>query len=250
MVSSEVQRTLVKSPPELWAELSDPAALARHLGELGEIRIVKTKPEERVEWEADGVTGMVSIKASGWGTKVTLSVTHELGEPEPAAPGEAELPPAVEAEPPPAPETTPEPMAETERTPEDSATSDIAQTNEPESTPRRGFFARLFRRRAQPGEAPTPGAGAAPEPVPISEPEAPTTPAAEAIAPPEQEHEPPAIAISEPQSSTTVEQAEQTENLAVELKVAEEVDAEEVTAMLTAVLDRLGAAHHRPFSRS
>ena len=42
MISSEVQRTLVKSPPELWAELSDPAALARHLGELGEIRIVRT----------------------------------------------------------------------------------------------------------------------------------------------------------------------------------------------------------------
>jgi hypothetical protein len=28
------------------------------------------------------------------------------------------------------------------------------------------------------------------------------------------------------------------------------VTAEEVTAVLTAVLDRLGAAHHRPFSRS
>jgi len=31
---------------------------------------------------------------------------------------------------------------------------------------------------------------------------------------------------------------------------AEEVAAEEVTAVLTAVLDRLGAAHHRPFSRA
>ena len=52
MVSSEVQRTLVKSPPELWAELSDPDALARHLGELGEIRITRVEPEENVEWEA------------------------------------------------------------------------------------------------------------------------------------------------------------------------------------------------------
>ena len=41
-VSSEVRRTLVKSPPELWAELSDPTALGRHLGELGEIRITGT----------------------------------------------------------------------------------------------------------------------------------------------------------------------------------------------------------------
>ena len=30
---------------------------------------------------------------------------------------------------------------------------------------------------------------------------------------------------------------------------AAERGAEEVTAVLTAVLDRLGAAHHRPFSR-
>ena len=41
MISSEVQRTLVKSPPELWAEVSDPASLSRHLGELGEVRITR-----------------------------------------------------------------------------------------------------------------------------------------------------------------------------------------------------------------
>ena len=35
MITSEVQRTLVKSPPELWTELSDPESLARHLAELG-----------------------------------------------------------------------------------------------------------------------------------------------------------------------------------------------------------------------
>ncbi len=80
MISSEVQRTLVKSPPELWAELSDPAALARHLGELGEIRIVRTEPEKLVEWEAEGTTGTVQIKPSGWGTKVTLTVDRELPE--------------------------------------------------------------------------------------------------------------------------------------------------------------------------
>jgi hypothetical protein len=82
-VSSEVQRTLVKSPPELWAELSDPAALARHLGELGEIRIVRTVPETTVEWEAAEVAGRVHIKPSAWGTKVTLSVTGELRRPGP-----------------------------------------------------------------------------------------------------------------------------------------------------------------------
>ncbi len=78
MISSEVQRTLVKSPPELWTELSDPDALARHLGELGEIKITRTQPEELIEWEAEGTTGTVAIKPSGWGTKVTLTVTREL----------------------------------------------------------------------------------------------------------------------------------------------------------------------------
>jgi hypothetical protein len=83
-VSSEVQRTLVKSPPELWAELSDPASLANHLGELGEIRIVRTVPETTVEWEAPEVTGTVQIKPSAWGTRVTLSVTREQAlDPEP-----------------------------------------------------------------------------------------------------------------------------------------------------------------------
>jgi hypothetical protein len=80
MISSEVQRTLVKSPPELWAELSDPASLARHLGELGEIRITRIEPERTVEWEAENTSGKVQIKASGWGTKVTLSVTREVSD--------------------------------------------------------------------------------------------------------------------------------------------------------------------------
>ncbi len=78
MISSEVQRTLVKSPPELWAELSDPDSLARHLGELGEIRITRTEPEKLIEWEAQDTTGTVAIKASGWGTKVILTVNREL----------------------------------------------------------------------------------------------------------------------------------------------------------------------------
>src|SRR6202035_2134162 len=88
MVSSEVQRTLVKSPPELWAELSDPAALARHLGELGEIRITRVEPEQKVEWEAEETSGTVLINPSGWGTRVTLKVSREIPAPEsPHAPG-------------------------------------------------------------------------------------------------------------------------------------------------------------------
>jgi hypothetical protein len=105
MISSEVQRTLVKSPPELWAELSDPGALARHLGELGEIRITRVEPETVVEWEADGASGRVHIAPSGWGTKVTLSVEQET--PAPAEPDVAPVPEPIAAiEPPDTPQPT------------------------------------------------------------------------------------------------------------------------------------------------
>ena len=95
MISSEVQRTLVKSPPELWAEISDPESLARHLGEFGEIRITRVQPEQKVEWEADDASGSVVIKPSGWGTKVKLTVTRELAEVD----AEAEVAAAPPAEP-------------------------------------------------------------------------------------------------------------------------------------------------------
>ncbi len=189
MISSEVQRTLVKSPPELWAELSDPAALARHLGELGKIRITHIEPEKTVEWEAADTTGKVLLKPSGWGTKVTLTATRELSAPEP----QPEPEPSMEVEP------EPEPIV----------------AEEPEPEPHPGFFARLFRRRKE-------------------------------------------VVQPEPEQSATIEvdepdrpQDEDRKDIAAELKAAEEeVAAEEVTAVLTAVLDRLGAAHHRPFSRA
>jgi hypothetical protein len=86
----EAKRTLVKSPPELWAEVSDVAALAKHLGEFGEIRIARTEPETVVEWEGDRASGTVRLEPSGWGTKVMLTVE----EPPPAEPPEPE--PVVE----------------------------------------------------------------------------------------------------------------------------------------------------------
>ena len=158
----EAKRTLVKSPPELWAEVSDPGALARHLGEFGEIRITRTEPESLVVWEGEKAAGRVQLEPSGWGTRVTLTAEAAVVEPPPPEPSEPE----------------PEP--------------------EPEPPPRRGFFARLFRRRVP-----------EPEPEPVA-------------AEPEPEPEPePSRAIAEEQG----------------------------VAALTGVLDTLGAAHHRPFSR-
>jgi hypothetical protein len=186
-VSSEVQRTLVKSPPELWAELSDPAALARHLGELGEIRITRVEPEKTVEWEAADTTGAVRLKPSGWGTRVTLTASREIPAPEPVAA------PAPEPE----PEPEPEPVAE------------------PAPEPRRGLFARLFSRRPK------------------------VAPAAELE---------PSAPVAEPPDVSAEQQAAAA--LAAELAMLEEALIAETQAVLTSVLDRLGAAHHRPFSRS
>src|SRR4051794_19901392 len=149
MPSLEAKRTLVKSPPEIWAEVSDAGALARHLGEFGEIRITRTQPESVVEWEGDLASGCVRLEPSGWGTKVTL--TAEAAEPEPA----------------PEPEAAPEPKA--------------------------SWWSRL-RRRFAPATEPAPE----PEPAPAPEPA---------------------------------------------------LDRDRAQATLTGVLDRLGAAHHRPFSR-
>ena len=115
----EAKRTLVKSPPELWAELSEISALARHLGEFGEIRITRTEPESVVEWEGDLASGSVRLEPSGWGTKVTLVALPVMTDP-------------PEAEPEPEPE--PEPVA----------------------TPPRGFWARLFRRPPAPVPQPPP----------------------------------------------------------------------------------------------
>jgi hypothetical protein len=352
MVSSEVQRTLVKSPPELWAEISDPESLARHLGEFGEIRITRVKPEQKVEWEADDARGSVVIKPSGWGTKVKLTVTRELpapdhaptpapdGAPAPsdAAPdateADAEAEPAAVAE----PEAVAEPAAVVEPeavvepadahpldallgdgppgagTESGAAESDEAEPSvapaqlaESEPEPHRGFFARLFgrgrTRRPAPRDAFAAAAlvtggdalaessphyddavaaqasddtaqGAEPviaeradelaaaaqasgeaavssEATGTSEPELShrAAPAAEHGAPPAARQSADDTSASGCELAADIA-AERPTDIAAEIRAAEEVAAEQVTAVLTGVLDRLGAAHHRPFSRS
>jgi hypothetical protein len=94
MTPTQVQRTLVKSPPELWAELSDPAALARHLGEIGEIRITRIEPEHKVEWASNDASGTVLIRPSAWGTRVTLTASRG-----PVLAPDLPAPPASEREP-------------------------------------------------------------------------------------------------------------------------------------------------------
>jgi hypothetical protein len=86
------KRTLVKSPPELWSELSELERLAGHLGAFGEITITKLEPEHTVAWEGERASGTVSIEPSGWGTKVTLNARIEQEEAPDEPAEELELP--------------------------------------------------------------------------------------------------------------------------------------------------------------
>ena len=109
MALHEASRTLVKSPPELWAECSEAASLARHLGEFGEIRITKLEPETAVAWEGSAASGTVRLEPAGWGTKVILTAEEKEGVAATAAP-ELVVLEAPEPEPEPEP-VAPEPAA-------------------------------------------------------------------------------------------------------------------------------------------
>ena len=89
MGTVQTQRTVVKSVPELWAELSEVALLGPMLGHFGEIRITRVVPEASIEWRSDTAAGRVELEPSGFGTRVRLSA--EIGPDEgpidaPAAP--------------------------------------------------------------------------------------------------------------------------------------------------------------------
>jgi hypothetical protein len=162
-------RTLVKSPPELWSEVSEEGRLAQHLDAFGDVSITQLEPERTVAWEGERASGTVQIEPSGWGTKVTLTAALPDPPEEPAAEEPAAEEPAAER-------------------------------------PRRGFWARLLRG-------------------PEFEPE----PEAEAEAEPEPQPQPEPVATEEP--------------------VTVPLDPQHAQAALDEVLDALGAAHHRPFSR-
>src|SRR4051794_25999179 len=141
------QRTLVKSPPELWSLVSDPEALARQLEGFGEIRISRLEPEVTVAWEGDRARGTVSLEPAGWGTKVTLTVEEPQVVPEP----EPEPAPEAVVEPEPEPEAVVEPEPEPEPEPKLEPQTVVEPEPQPEAEPRSRFFSRLFRRRRRAG---------------------------------------------------------------------------------------------------
>jgi hypothetical protein len=223
MTELTASRTLVKSPPELWAECSDAASLSRHLDRFGEIRITRLEPETVVAWEGESASGTVRLEPSGWGTKVVLTAqAAEESEPERVSEAETVDLPAPVAEDPEPPVEEPEPLVEEPEPPVEEpvpAEEPVEQLPAVAEPARPGPFARLLglfrRRRVEPESEAVAVAEAEPEPVPAPEPQ--PAPAAEAPEEPEADP-PPAVAIE----LTALEQA----------------------------LDSLGQAHHRPFSRA
>jgi len=73
MARIEVSRTLVKSPPELWAELG-PDCLKKA---LGTVSVEENQPERELTFSGKGVRGTAVLQPAGWGTKVTLTAETE-----------------------------------------------------------------------------------------------------------------------------------------------------------------------------
>jgi hypothetical protein len=67
MPTIELERTLVKSPPELWEELASDPGLSRW---LGDVRVSSAEPPSRIEWNGQGARGVIELEPSGWGTKI------------------------------------------------------------------------------------------------------------------------------------------------------------------------------------
>ncbi len=247
----QVRRRLVKSAPELWAEVSDVESLARRLGELGEITITRSEPETTVAWEGEHASGTVAIEGSGWGTAVTITArlaqppvpdepsepVAETPEPGPPVPAPDPAPPAPGPDPgpptpdpaPPAPGPAPGPPGPPEPGPQMDA-------SEPAARP--GFFARLLGRRraaavAEVPLAPVPDAPPEPDPEPLPEPE--RLPEREPFPDPEPLPEPEPLPDREP--------------LPPDPAPAAGPSPDVVRSVLERALEDLGTAHHRPFSR-
>jgi hypothetical protein len=249
----EASRTLVKSPPELWAECSDAGSLARHLGEFGEIRITRLEPESTVAWEGEHASGTVRIEPSGWGTRVTLTAetkAAEVVDPPPPADDEPDPHPPADGSAEegvlPAPGESPTGGAHSDEEASDATPEEALEGLDPEPVADDGHVRGRWRRLTARmrglfavSEATTdlpegPDLGLTPETELVSSPEIEAPEAPEELALPE-DLEPPEEPEPDPDPDPDLD------------PTTLELNAE---AILTSALDSLGQAHHRPFSRA
>lgn len=83
----ELERTVVKSPPELWDELGTAGSLARW---LGEVKLEATQAPHRLEWSSEVASGVIELEAAGWGTKVRAVAQASDGARETGSSGDLE----------------------------------------------------------------------------------------------------------------------------------------------------------------
>jgi hypothetical protein len=69
MTTIQVSRTLVKSAPELWAQVT----AEEFLSKAGGTRITHSESERSLGWEADGSRGTCTLEPTSWGTRVTFT---------------------------------------------------------------------------------------------------------------------------------------------------------------------------------
>jgi hypothetical protein len=69
VASVELERRLVKSPPELWDELASETRLNTW---LGEVRVSAVDPPRALRWDARGASGVIELEPLGWGTNVRV----------------------------------------------------------------------------------------------------------------------------------------------------------------------------------
>jgi len=79
MAKAKAERTLVKSPPEVWQLIDDEARVGVWLEELGgvaqDVEAAERRPEEIIVWRAgDTIELGFSIAEKGWGTHVEIDV--------------------------------------------------------------------------------------------------------------------------------------------------------------------------------
>jgi hypothetical protein len=72
----EYERRLVKSPTEVWDDLRSASRLSHW---LGDVRVRAIDPPRRLEWDAPGASGAISLESSGWGTTVRVQADPDRG---------------------------------------------------------------------------------------------------------------------------------------------------------------------------
>ena len=258
MTEHEASRTIVKSAPELWAECSDSASLARHLGQFGEIRITKLEPETAVAWEGELARGTVRLEPAGWGTRVILTARP---------PGQATQPPGQAARPPghqPSPGSSwqREPASDHHATPESPRQPAPRPAPAPHPTPagadhsraRRGaVFGRvmgILRRAPGPGWSPASDPHLPPAHQLDRPPRDQTPRRATPPAPPRPAAEQPAPAPPPPRATPASPSGSRDRPGSAGGSVPQSGALPDPRAALTSALDSLGQAHHRPYSRA